>query len=212
MDSRKIQTFYLPFFPSISEPRNVLDLVFVIDGSDSLKEDQFDQLKETVKQMLKDHTISPLDTHVSILEYSEEPTVFVYLNDTFDSEELNAKIDRIIASNGRTAILHKALMEVSNVFDVKNGGRPGAAKAVVILTDGDASDSSDLDTASKLLRGSGTRVYVVKIGDDKVPDEIIKIVSTPEDVFPVVDPTDLPSVGPNIGEKIKTDIEKGKIY
>ena len=190
--------------------RDVLDLVFAIDGSNSLNDDQFESLKETVKRMLKDHTISRVDTHVSIIEYSNEPTVLVYLNDTFNANELNAKIDRISASKGTNAFVNKALEKVGDVFSITNGGRPGAAKAVVILTDGDSSRNNDLDKASKSLKDSGTRVYVVRIGDKKDQDKIVKIVSVPEDVFPVADPSDLPQVGPQVTEKIKNDVKKGK--
>lgn len=160
--------------------------------------------------MLKDHTISRLDTHISIIEYSDEPTVLVYLNDTFNANELNALIDRIVPSKGTNAFVNKALEKVGDVFTVTNGGRPGAAKAVVVLTDGDSSRTSDLDEASKSLKDSGTRVYVVIIGDEKDQDKIVKIVSVPEDVFPVVDPSDLPKVGPHVTEKIKNDVKKGK--
>ena len=167
-------------------------------------------LKETVKRMLKDYTISRLDTHVSIIEYSDEATVVVYLNDSFDGEELNARIDRIVSSEGTNAMVHKALEEVENVFSVNKGGRPGAAKAVVILTDGDSSSPNDLEIASKSLKDAGTRVYVVRIGDAKDQDEIVKVVSVPEDVFPVVDPSDLANIGPHVSEKIKNDVKKGE--
>jgi Mg-chelatase subunit ChlD len=160
--------------------------------------------------MLEDHKISRLNTHVSVIEYSDEATVLIYLNDTFDGKELNTRIDRVVSSKGRNAMVHKALEEANNVFSINNGGRPGAAKAVVILTDGDSSSLSDLEAASKSLRDSGTRVYVVRIGDTKDQDEVTKIVSVPEDVFPVVDPSVLPNVGPRVTQKIKTDVEKGE--
>lgn len=164
-----------------------------------------------MKRMLKDQTISRLDTHVSVIEYSDEPTVLIYLNDTFDANELNTRIDRIVPSKATNTMVYKALEEVGNVFSVTKGGRPGAAKAVVILTDGDSSSPSDLDEASKSLKDSGTRVYVVRIGDAKDQDDIVKVVSVPEDVFPVVDPSDLVNVGPRVSEKIKNDVKKGEL-
>ena len=160
--------------------------------------------------MLGNHIISQLDTHVSVVEYSDEATVQIYLNDTYDGKELNTRINRIVSSKGANAMVHKALEEVNNVFSVNNGGRPGAAKAVVILTDGDSSSLSDLEAASKLLKDSGTRIYVVRIGDKTDQDIVVKVVSVPEDVFPVVDPSVLPNVGPRVSEKIKTDVKKGE--
>ena len=160
--------------------------------------------------MLKDYQISQLDTHVSIIEYSDEPTVVVYLNDTFNAKELNARIDRIVPSKGANAMVCKALEKVSDVFSVTNGGRPGAAKAVVILTDGDSSRTDDLDTASKSLKDSGIRIYVVTIGDKTDQDKVVEVVSVPEDVFPAVDPSDLPKVESHVTEKIKNDVKKGR--
>lgn len=193
------------------EPRVVLDLVFAIDGSDSLTDEQFDNLKKTVKRMIEDHTISRLDTHISVVEYSDEPTVVIYLNDTFNAEEINARIDRIVPSKGRNAIAHKALEEVAdNIFSVSKGGRAGAAKAVVILTDGDSSSPTELEAVSKALKDSGARLYVVIVGDGKDKDGIVKVVSVPEDVFPVVDPSDVPKVGPDASKKVKNDVKKGE--
>lgn len=208
MSSAK-NVYYLLSFPG---PREVLDLLFAIDGSNSLTDDQFDSLKEIVKRTLKNHPISRLDTHVSVIEYSDEPTVLFYLNDTFDAKEINAMIDGIVPSKGRNAMVHKALQKaVIDVFSVSKGGRPGAAKAVVILTDGDSSRPNDLNAASKLLKESGVRVYVVTVGDDKDKDEIKKVVSVPEDVFPLVSPSDprIPNVGTHISEKLRNDVKKG---
>lgn len=196
----------LPF----SESRYALDLVFAVDGSDSVTDDQFDIVKETVRRMLQEYTISPLDTRVSIIEYSDKPTVLVYLNSTFDLKDLTAKINNMVPSKGASAMVDKALGEVKNVLSFAKGGRPGAAKAVVILTDGDSSSPSDLDEMSESLKEDGTRVYVMIIGDGTDQDEIVKVVSVPEDVFPVVHPSDLPKVRRQITDKVKNDVKKGE--
>jgi hypothetical protein len=52
---------------------------------------------------------------------------------------------------------------------------------------------------------------VVRIGDAKDQDDIVKVVSVPEDVFPVMDPSDLVNVGPRVSEKIKNDVKKGEL-
>lgn len=192
------------------EPRVILDLVFALDGSSSLTKEKFDHLKETLKHILKEHKISSLDTRAAVVEYSNEPAVKIYLNDTYDFNELNRRIDLIVPSMGRNAMTDKMLRKVAtDVLSVSKGGRPGAAKALVILTDGSSSGVKYRESAAKPLKDSGVRVYVVITGDDIGPDGIIRIVSVPEDVVRVGDPLEIPTVGPDMGKKIENDVKKG---
>ena len=193
------------------EPRSVLDLVFAIDGSNSMTTADFTRLKETVKRIIEKQRISPLDTHVAVVEYSDRPSVQIYLGDTFDRKELNERLDLIPPSLGQNAIVEKALDVIAkDVLSVAKGGRPGAAKILVILSDGDSSEVKRLENAANQLKDSGVKVYVVSIGDRTDPDGIMGVVTTSENIFVTPDASKTPSVGPELGNKIKNDVKKGK--
>ena len=171
----------------------------------------FTRLKETVKRIIEKQRISPLDTHVAVVEYSDRPSVQIYLGDTFDRKELNERLDLIPPSLGQNAIVEKALDVIAkDVLSVAKGGRPGAAKILVILSDGDSSEVKRLENAANQLKDSGVKVYVVSIGDRTDPDGIMGVVTTSENIFVTPDASKTPSVGPELGNKIKNDVKKGK--
>ena len=185
-------------------------MVFAIDGSQTPDKAQFTYIKDIVKDAIKKLHISPMDTHVAVVEYSTEPKVHIYLNDTFNMDDLARRIDLITPSLERSAFADKALEEIrTNVFNAAKGGRPGAANTVVILSDGDSRGEQALKDATEKLKKDGVRLYVVPVGGSVVPDGITHVAGVPDDVFPAVDPAISPDVGDKVGEKAKEDARKG---
>lgn len=117
-------------------PREFLDVVFALDGSNSLTTEQFNNLKAYVKETIKKLSVSKDETHVGLIEYSDAVTVEFKLNDDFDKKSLNLLVDRVSPSRGMKAVTDKVLADAVNViFSVNQGGRSGANKVLIILTD-----------------------------------------------------------------------------
>lgn len=70
------------------------------------------------------------------MEYSDTITVQFKLNDVFDKTSMNLLVDRVSPSRGTKAVTDKVLADAANLmFSVSQGGRPGANKVLIILTD-----------------------------------------------------------------------------
>ena len=192
---------------SISEL--LLDLVFALDGSESLAENGFDKIKDFVKAVVDNYTVSETETHVGIIEFSDKANVILQLNKLFEPTSIKDQVQRIIPSGGKETITDEALRKSANeVFDVKSGGRPGASKVLIIVTDGKSTGKEPPKRAVKPVKEKGVRVYVVNIGKDTDQDELKDIVPTDENIYPVKNPDEVPDVASKLVENIRKDIKK----
>ncbi|XP_077170640.1 integrin alpha-L isoform X2 [Paroedura picta] len=140
------------FDAGLSEPKNIttgyqkclkgdVDLVFLFDGSESLKSDEFNKIKEfmiDVMEKLHNSTIK-----FAAVQFSFDIIVeFDFNNYTSNPNPRN--LLAYVAHMKSTTNTFKAIKHVAeHVFVPERGARPGANRVMVIITDGDASDSDD---------------------------------------------------------------------
>lgn len=189
---------------------HVLDLVFALDGSDSLTADEFEKLKEFVIKSLSSYTISRKDTHVGVLEYSDEISIKLQLHQYFTIKELRQAINEIVPSRGRDVVTDEALkVAAEDVFSITSGGRPGAAKVLVVITDDPLTMTTD-DTIIEPLKKAGIQVHVVAIGNN-VPQEVLKnITVADEHVHVVPTPEELPGKTGDVVDVIDEAVQNRK--
>ena len=190
----------------------VLDLVFALDGSQSIGEKEFKSIKDFVKPVVDSYNISESETHVGLIEFSNEVNVILQLNDLFEPTAINDRVQRIIPSGGKDTVTDEALRKsADNVFDAKSGGRPGASKVLIIVTDGKSTGKEPPKRAIKPVKEKGVRVYVVNIGEDTDKDELKDIVPTEKNIYPAKNPYEIPSIAPKLVEEIDKDINKREL-
>lgn len=184
----------------------VLDLVFAVDGSYTLTQGQFKNLKGAMKKILKSYTISPSATHVGAIEFSDKSNEKIRLTDSYDKRVINFMIDNIKQSKGRLRVTDEALeMAANKMFSVDSGGRPGASRVLVILTAGKSTGQQPFSEAIKPLGNQGVRLYVVSVGD-KVDKKEIDSITPADQVFPA-SPDDPQDVTKDIVKKINQDVQ-----
>ena len=189
----------------------LLDLVFALDGSESLAEKGFDKIKDLVVMMIDNYTISQEETHIGIIEFSNRANVILPLNELFQPTSVKHQVKRLIPSGGKQTVTDEALRKSADeVFDVTSGGRPGATKVLIIITDGKSTGKEPPKRAVKPVKEKGVRVYVVNIGEDTDKDELEDIVPTDENIYPVQNPDELPGVSSKLVEDVDKDIKKRK--
>ena len=185
--------------------------MFALDGSESLAKNGFDKIKDLVKTMLDNYTISESETHVGVIEFSNDANVIFPLDKLFELTSIKDQVQRIIPSGGKETVTDEVLRKSTDqVFDAKSGGRPGASKVLIIITDGKSSGKEPPKRAVKPVKEKGVRVYVVNIGEDTDKDELEDIVPTEKNIYPVKNPDEVPSVAPKLVEDIDKDIKKRK--
>ena len=182
--------------------------MFALDGSESLAKKGFDKIKDLLKMMLDNYTISEPETHVGVIEFSDKVNVIFPLDKLFKVSVIKDEVQRIVPSGGKETVTDEVLRKSTDqVFDAKSGG-PGASKVLIIITDGKSSGEEPPKRAVKPVKEKGVRVYVVNIGEDTDKDELEDIVPTEKNIYPVKKPDEVPSVAPKLVEDIDKDIKK----
>ncbi|XP_078694790.1 collagen alpha-6(VI) chain-like [Branchiostoma floridae x Branchiostoma belcheri] len=158
-----------------------LDVVFVLDGSGSVGYDNFQRMKSFVKRVVGGFVIGPSETQISVFQYSHFVVQELAL-DTYGSiNGINQAIDAVMYQGGGTAT-GLALYEMRQYgFSLANGGRPGARRVAILLTDGMSTDS--VDKHAMAAWQAGISLYVVGIGSNVDMNELLAIGGTPDNVF-----------------------------
>ncbi|KAA0718317.1 Collagen alpha-6(VI) chain [Triplophysa tibetana] len=137
------------------------DVVFLIDGSESIAPEDFKKTKDLLEIMVANFVIGPDKERVAVVQYSTNTKREFLLNAFDDRRKIIQEIRTIQQMSGKT-FTGKALKEVSQIFDESNGGRPKALKFLIVLTNGVSKD--EVGTPAKDLRKNGTNIYSIGIG------------------------------------------------
>ncbi|XP_062987047.1 matrilin-2 [Elgaria multicarinata webbii] len=156
-----------------------VDLVFVIDGSKSLGENNFEIVKEFVLGILDSLTISPKTARVGLLQYSTQVRTEFTLKQFSTAKDVKKAVSQIkyMGKGSMTGLALKQMTERS--FTEAEGGRRFSAKVPrvsIVFTDGRAQDEVS-EWATKAKR-SGITMYAIGIGK-AIEEELREIASDP---------------------------------
>lgn len=185
----------------------------MLDGSDSLTPSQFESIKKFVSMVIDEHTISPTQTRVAVLEYSSKPTLWISLQDYNDREPLKEALSLLRPSRGSDVTTDEVLrMAADKIFSPESGSRPGIPKVLILVTDDVSPGSESLREASEPLRKKGVSVYVVAIGNAQDEEEIGDLVPDKTKLFLVDIPKRIENLAPQIVNKIEKDVDKSTYF
>ena len=184
--------------------------MFAIEGTQRMKENGFNEAKSFVKNMVKDYKISRTETHVGIVEYSDDPSVTLRLDEIFDENLIKNVVDEMSPSEGESANLDKALEKsVDKMFSVALGGRPSAKKILVVIAASNTTAKEALKRAAKPLKERGVRIYVIAL-DDADPEVLSELVPDKKKIKKVRDKKKLSKLHEEISTLIEDDLIKSK--
>eukprot|EP01084_Bolivina_argentea_P115894 206019_1 len=128
---------------------NMMDIVFLLDESGSVGSIDFDLAKNWVIEFIQHFDQVNLNSRTvrfGVATFSDNYTDWIYLDAYTTFEEYKTHILSISYDSGGT-YLGNALKEIgTNQFIISNGMRElskGAARLLIVLTDGDSSDAVD---------------------------------------------------------------------
>lgn len=90
-----IRLFFCFLVPSIGT-----NLVIALDGSQNVKPEDFDKMKNSIKDMLKIMIVSQQDSRVGVVEYSDRVDVAFHLNKYISKKDVVAALNNIQPSLG----------------------------------------------------------------------------------------------------------------
>ncbi|XP_036750675.2 collagen alpha-6(VI) chain isoform X1 [Manis pentadactyla] len=153
-----------------------VDLVFLMDGSNSIHPDDFKKMKEFLASIVQDFDVSANRVRVGVAQFSHTYQPEFPLGNFIGQKEISFQIESIQQIFGYTHI-GAALRQVGHYFRPDMGSRiqAGAPQVLLVLTDGRSQD--EVAQAAENLRRKGVDIYSVGIGD--VDDQqLIQITGT----------------------------------
>ncbi|XP_010281503.1 PREDICTED: matrilin-2 [Phaethon lepturus] len=156
-----------------------VDLVFVIDGSKSLGEDNFEIVKQFVSGILDSLEISPKAARVGLLQYSTEVRTEFTLRQFSSAKDMKKAVSQMkyMGRGSMTGLALKQMFERS--FTETEGARPYSAnvpRISIVFTDGRAQDEVS-EWAARAKR-NGIIIYAIGIGK-AIEEELLEIASEP---------------------------------
>nr|XP_045759761.1 collagen alpha-6(VI) chain isoform X4 [Mirounga angustirostris] len=153
-----------------------VDLVFLMDGSNSIHPDDFKKMKEFLASVVQDFDVSVNRVRIGAAQFSHTYRPEFPLGTFIGKEEISFQIGNIQQIFGYTHI-GAALRHVGHYFQPDMGSRinAGTPQVLLVLTDGQSQD--EVAQAAEDLRHKGIDIYSVGIGD--VDDQqLIQITGT----------------------------------
>uniref|UniRef100_A0A671SDQ0 Integrin alpha-M-like n=1 Tax=Sinocyclocheilus anshuiensis TaxID=1608454 RepID=A0A671SDQ0_9TELE len=207
ISSDNIDENMMQFFVSLTSecPKSQIDIAFLMDGSGSVNYADFNKMKAFVIEMIKsflDH-----DTQFAIAQFSTNCYIHYKFKQSFKNAKLWEDAVNKISQNKGWTNTAKAIEQLVELFVSEAGARPSASKILVVITDGESTDSFLAEAVQQAQAKSITR-YAIGVGNafdiDKATRELAIIASLPTNkhVFKVTDFDALESIREQLKDNI----------
>uniref|UniRef100_A0A9J8D840 Integrin, alpha 11a n=1 Tax=Cyprinus carpio carpio TaxID=630221 RepID=A0A9J8D840_CYPCA len=196
--------------PAFQRCETYMDIVIVLDGSNSIY--PWNEVQDFLINILRKFYIGPGQIQVGVLQYGEKVVSEFQLND-FHSVEDVVKAARKIGQRGGEETNTALGISVARSEAFKQGGRKGAKKVMIVITDGESHDSANLQQVIEDSEKDGIIRYAIAvlgyynrrgINPEAFLNEIKYIASDPDDkhFFNVTDEAALNDIVDALGERI----------
>ncbi|KAK6970941.1 collagen alpha-5(VI) chain [Biomphalaria glabrata] len=161
------------------------DIMVVLDASNSIGETNWGHQTKFAADITQAFKIGPNDIQFGCLIFNNETTKIFDLKTYSDKTSLYNKIRSIVYPTNQGTFTYRALRKIreEGLFSPFYGGRPGASKIVIVMTDGKSSDRAKTISEAELLKKSGVTIIAVGIGSAVDTTELEAIATDPNKVF-----------------------------
>ncbi|XP_036431055.1 LOW QUALITY PROTEIN: collagen alpha-4(VI) chain [Colossoma macropomum] len=159
------------------------DLVFLIDGSESISSQNWKVLKSSMINLVRKLDIAPDRWRVSVAQFSDIVLDHFYLDKYSNLAGVEKGIEDISQRKQGTNTW-SALKVVQNYFKPEHGCRinKGVSQNLLLITDGKANDEENLGALAE-LRAKNIEIFAIGIGKDVNHFQLLKIAGSQERVF-----------------------------
>ncbi|XP_013861142.1 cartilage matrix protein isoform X1 [Austrofundulus limnaeus] len=153
-----------------------IDVVFVIDGSKSIRPENFELVKKWINQIVDKMDVSESKTHVGLVQYSSLVKTEFPLGQHNNKKDLKDAVKKMDYMEKGTMTGHALSYMMETSFSLSQGARPGVQKIGIVFTDGRSQDY--IMDAAKKAKEEGVKMYAVGVGS-AVESELKAIASEP---------------------------------
>ncbi|XP_034725868.1 matrilin-4 isoform X2 [Etheostoma cragini] len=190
-----------------------IDLVLLIDGSKSVRPQNFELVKKFVNQVVDSLDVSAHGTRVGLVQYSSRVRTEFPLNMYHTADEIKAAVMKVdyMEKGTMTGLALKHMLE--NSFSEAEGARPSSRnipRIGLVFTDGRSQD--DITEYAKKAKEAGITMYAVGVGK-AVEDELREIASEPQEkhFYYTTDFTAINTIAENLKLNVCPEESQGEI-
>ncbi|XP_060583327.1 collagen alpha-1(XII) chain-like [Ruditapes philippinarum] len=169
IDASHGQTMVVPPLMTTPMPQSIncsdskFDIVFVLDSSGSVGEDNFKIIKTFVKSVVQNLNVGPDNAKVGVITFSRYPVIRLRLDDYTDKDALLKAIDSVPYIPGITET-HSALYLLKD--EGFKGSRPNVPNIGVVITDGKSFHTNLTASSASELKSQGVVMFGIGVGGD----------------------------------------------
>ncbi|XP_051522503.1 integrin alpha-X-like isoform X3 [Myxocyprinus asiaticus] len=186
-----------------------IDIAFLMDGSDSVENDDFIKMKTFVITIIQ--TFSKCNSQFAVAQFSTDYEVHSKFEMAKDLHLWKTIVGEIKQQKGFTFTARAINQLVAGLFTVEGGARQSAIKILIVITDGKSNDGIHLIDAVKKAEEKNIIRFAIGIGEafDDLPTmkqlEIIASAPAAEHVFNVTNFDALDSIREKLEENIAVE-------
>lgn len=169
---------FLHFIPAGCKNRKA-DIIFLIDGSESISSQNFEKMKAFMKRLVSHANIGPEEIQIGLLQFSSTPQEEFRLNQYYSKLDIYKAISDMQQLNDGTRT-GKALSFTLPFFDGSRGGRESVHQYLIVITDGVAQDNVVLP--AQALRDRNIIIFAIGVGEAK-HSQLLEITNDEDKVY-----------------------------
>ncbi|XP_025023432.1 integrin alpha-2 isoform X1 [Python bivittatus] len=152
------------FSPAVQNCSSAIDVVVICDESNSIY--PWDAVKDFLKKFTQSLDIGPTKIQVGLIQYGNDPRIVFNLNTHTNKKAVEQAMSKTYQKGGDQTNTFKAIEYArQHAFSKEAGGRPTASKVMVVVTDGESHDGSNLsEVIAKCNADNITRFGIAVLG------------------------------------------------
>ncbi|XP_052234869.1 uncharacterized protein LOC127847186 [Dreissena polymorpha] len=156
------------------------DVVFVLDSSGSVGQDNFYRLLNFTYQTVDGLDIDSGRFRVGVTTFSDTSRLDFNLNEFKNKRDIEDALTKVVYMYGNTHTAHALRRARLEMFTAPSGDRLDVPNVVVIITDGQSNVNHELTIPeARMLKAAGVSIITLAVGFTSETSELVGITSEP---------------------------------
>lgn len=185
-------TTLIPSTQADCPPDAVMDLVFLVDTSSSIRkagQEAIDSIRSFIYAVVDGFTIGPEHTQFGAISYNRDPMIEFLLDEFNNGMDTKAAVDLISFQEGRGTETGKAIRFMADFIETGFGKRNDSKVVAMVITDGRSSEKKGVVyEAAERLKEVVDIVIAVGVNmkkENELSKEIKEIASDPDEHYAI---------------------------
>ncbi|XP_060895597.1 collagen alpha-1(XXI) chain isoform X2 [Labrus mixtus] len=157
------------------------DLVFILDGSWSVEDVNFELVRRWLVNITTSFNIGQKFTQVGVVQYSDDPVLEIPLGKYNSNKDLLKAMESIEYMGGNTRTGTAIKFATDKLFGLSERGPSGISRIAVVLTDGKSQD--EVLKAAEAARKKGVIMFAIGVGSETETAELRDIANKPASTY-----------------------------